>query len=110
MNGEYRTTKYGARFNEKENAYVVTVSAAEGSFKGERAFMDREAAIKFHCLKGAGEVKKVTVNGEKTDFVHIAQDVAAFPLGAGVSAPDADTVFVSFRMDAQREHTVKFYL
>lgn len=110
MNGENRTTKYGALFDEKENAYAVTVSAAEGSFEGERAFMEREVAIKFHCLKGAGEVKKITVNGEKTDFVHIAQDVATFPLGAGSSAPDADTVFASFRMDAQREHTVKFYL
>ena len=107
--GAFRTAKYGARFDEAENAYVVTVSAAEGSFKGERAFMEREIAVKFHERNGIGRVKRVIVNGGEKEFVRTPKESAAFPMSAGKSAPDADTVFVSFRADVQKEQTIKFF-
>lgn len=108
--GAYRTTKYGARFNESENAYVVTLSAAEGSFSGERAFTEREIAVKFHQHKGAQKVRKVVVNGEAVGFVRTPKEAGAFPLGVGMSALDSDTVTVFFHANTVEEYTVKFCL
>ena len=109
QSGASRTTRYGARFDEKENAYAVTVSAAEGSFWGVRAFLEREVSVKFHVLKGAGLPKKVTVNGAETDFVYTQRQADAFPLDTGRAAPDADTVFVTFRTDVTKDYIVRFY-
>ena len=86
------------------------MSAAEGSFEGERAYHDRDITIKYHCLKNAGMVRRVTVNGEEVAFVRTQKDKSVFPLGVSAAAPDADTVTVSFRTDVQKNYTVKFYL
>ena len=110
MGGAYRKTGYRFRFIEAENAFAVTVSAAEGSFEGCRAVREREIAVKFHELETAGRVKKVTVNGEEAAFARTPKEAGAFPLGAGMSAPDSSVVFVAFRTDPDREYTVKFFL
>lgn len=86
------------------------MSAAEGVFAGERAYRDREISVKFHCLKDAGTVRRVTVNGEEVAFVCTQKDKSAFPLGVGMSAPDADVVSVSFHANAAEEYVVKFCL
>lgn len=107
--GAYRTTKYGARYEEGENAFVVTLDAAKGAFAGERACTEREISVKFHCVKGVGRPKKITVNGEEAGFVRSRKRAGAFPLNAGKTAPDSDTVFVTFRTDVTKAYTVKFY-
>ena len=107
--GAYRTTKFGARFDEGENAYVVTFSAAEGGFEGERACHAREIFVKFHCLKDAGTVRRVTVNGEEVPFKRTKRDTGAFPLDTSLSAPDAYVVGVSFLADVAKEQSVVFF-
>lgn len=108
--GAYRTTKFRTRFDEGENAYVVTFSAAEGSFSGERAFTDREIAVKFHQCKGVNKVRKVIVNGETVGFVRTPKDADAVPFGAEMSAPDSDVTFVTLYANTAEEYTVKFCL
>lgn len=108
--GQFRKSNYAARFDQGENAYVITISTADGSFEGERAYYDRDVTIKYHCLKNAGTVRRVTVNGEKVPFVCTQKDKSAFPLNVNAAAPDSDTVTVSFRTDVQKNYTVKVYL
>ncbi len=107
--GAYRKTKYGAHYEEGENAFVVTLDAAEGAFTGERAFTEREVAVKFHQMKGIGRPKKIIVNGESVGFVRTPKEEGTFPLNAGKCSPDSDTVIVSFRTDVTKAYTVKFY-
>ena len=108
--GQFRKSGYAARFDQEENAYVITMSAAEGSFSGERAFTDREIAVKFHQCKGVNKVRKVIVNGETVGFVRTPKDADAFPFGAEMSAPDSDVTFVTLYANTAEEYTVKFCL
>lgn len=108
--GHFRKSGYAARFEQEENAYVITMSAAEGVFEGERAYHDRDIMIKYHCRKDVGMVRRVTVNGKDVPFVRTQKDKSVFPLGVSAVAPDTDTVTVSFRTGVQKNYTVKFYL
>lgn len=87
----------------------MTLDAVEGAFTGERAFTEREVAVKFHQMKGIGRPKKITVNGESVGFVRTPKEEGTFPLNAGKCSPDSDTVIVSFRTDVTKAYTVKFY-
>lgn len=108
--GHFRKSRYSARFDKEENAYVLTVSAAEGSFEGERAYQSRKIIVKFHCLEDAGTVRRVTVNGDEMTLTHCQKDNSAFPLNSGFGAPDSATVSVSFGADVTQDTLIKFYL
>ena len=88
---------------------MITMSAAEGGFEGERAYHVREISVKFHCLKDAGTVRSVTVNGEEVPFKRTKRDTGAFPLDTSLSAPDAYVVGVSFLADVAKEQSVVFF-
>lgn len=49
------------------------------------------------------------MNGEEAGFVRSRKQAGVFPLNAGKTAPDSDTVFVTFRTDVTKAYTVKFY-
>lgn len=68
--------------------------AGKGGFEGERAYHAREISVKFHCLKDAGMVRSVTVNGEEVPFKRTKRDTGAFPLDTSLSATDAYVVGV----------------
>ncbi len=110
QSGAFRTSAYEAHFDGAENAFVLTLSAAEGSFAGERACKEREIAVRMHCLKGWETVRKVTVNGAEAALGRAGRDASAFPLNAGKSAPDSDVVYTVFRADVTKESVVRFYL
>ena len=107
--GQFRKSGYAARFEQGENAYVITMSAAEGAFAGERACHERDITIKYHCLKDVGMVRRVTVNGEEVPFKRTKREAGAFPLDTSLSAPDAYVVGVSFLADAAKEQSVVFF-
>lgn len=108
--GAFRTSEYEGHFDDKENAYILTLFPAEGTFEGERAITERDIKVKLHALPKFGNVKKVTVNGEEVPHIRAQKDSAAFPLNTGDSAPDHDVVSAVFRADVQQQTTVKFYL
>ena len=107
--GAFRTSEYEGHFDDKENAYILTLFPAEGTFEGERAVTERDIKVKLHALPKFGNVKKVTVNGEETAFRKVNRD-GSFPLNTGDGAPDHDVVSAVFRADVQQQTTVKFYL
>ena len=83
--------------------------AGKGGFEGERAYHAREISVRFHCLKDAGTVRSVTVNGEEVPFKRTKRDTGAFPLDTSLSAPDAYVVGVSFLADVAKEQSVVFF-
>ena len=107
--GAFRTSKYEGHFDDKENAYILTLFPAEGTFEGERAVSVREVKVKLHALPKFGNVTKVTVNGVEIAFQKAKRD-GSFPLNTGNGAPDHDVVCTSFRQDVSKNCTVKFYL
>ena len=105
--GEFRTSAYEAYFDSAENAFVLTLFAAKGTFHGERAFGEREVGVKLHCLNRS--VARITVNGKETAFECSPKERTAFPLSAGKTAPDGDVAFAVFRADVTEEYIVKAY-
>ena len=91
-----------------DETLVITMSAAEGDFEGERACHERDITIKYHCLKDVGMVRRVTVNGEEVPFKRTKREAGAFPLDTSLSAPDAHVVGVSFLADVAKEQSVVF--
>ena len=86
----------------------MNLSKAEGTFAGEKCFSERDITFKVHTF--GEQVKRVTVNGEDVAFKVTEKDVSAFPLNAGDSAPDADTVLVTLKTQVGKDYEIKFYL
>lgn len=107
--GRLRKSAFEAKYCENKNAYVIKLHAAQGSFDGERAFTERDLTIKYHLLKGAQSVKKVTVNGEQIKYKIVAADKKAFPLGVTEISPDGKVVSVKITADVNKDYEIIFY-
>lgn len=107
--GQFRKSAYKAGYCKECNAYVVNLFEAEGIFAGEKCFDDREITFKVH-LFGREQIKRVTVNGEEVAFKIVKKDISKFPLNAGESAPDSDTVAVTVKTKVADDCEVRFYL
>lgn len=108
--GEYRKSEYEAYYDGAKKAFIVTLYAAEGDFKGSKSFDNREIKIKYHLLSGAKDVKSVVVNGKETAFSVEKKDDAAFPFNVGDSACDGDCLSVKLNIDVKRQYEICFYL
>ncbi len=107
--GQFRKSAYKAGYCKECNAYVVNLMKAEGNFKGEKCFDEREITFKVHLL-GGEQIKRVTVNGEEVAFKIVKKDISKFPLNAGESAPDSDTVAVTVKTKVADDYEIRFYL
>lgn len=107
--GRLRKSAYKAGYCKECNAYVVNLFKAEGIFAGEKCFDEREITFKVH-LFGGEQIKRVTVNGEEVAFKIVKKDISKFPLNAGESAPDSDTVAVTVKTKVADDCEVRFYL
>lgn len=108
--GEYRKSAYEAEYCKERSAFVIRLHAAEGSFSGERCFDRRRITLRYHLLKDADGVKRVTVNGEDIGFIRSAKDSLAFPLNAGAAVPDSGVIMVELEADVTREYEIAFCL
>ncbi len=106
--GMYRKSAYRAGYCKECNAYVVNLSKAEGSFAGEKCFAEREITFKVHTF--GEQIKRVTLNGEEIPFKVVKKDVTVFPLNAGESAPDSETVVLTLKTKVSEDYEFKFYL
>ncbi len=107
--GRFRKSAYEAHYCSSENAFIIKFHAAEGEFAGERACTMREITLKYHLLKGADGVKKVTVNGEECGY-GIFKKSAAFPLNTSETASDSGVISLSVQMHLKHDCIIKFYL
>ncbi len=108
--GQFRKSAYEAYYCGDCNAFVVKLHAAEGSFKGEKCFNCRDITLKYHLLKGAESVQKVTVNGEEVGYMKTKKNVTAFPLNTEKNAPDGGVLCVPLKSYVNKEYEIKFYL
>lgn len=107
--GRLRKSAYKAGYCKECNAYVVNLMKAEGNFKGKKCFDEREITFKVH-LFGGEQIKRVTVNGEEVAFKIVKKDISKFPLNAGESAPDSDTVAITVKTKVADDCEIRFYL
>ncbi len=108
--GQFRKSAYEAYYSEEENAFVVKLHAAQGAFAGDKCFKEREITVKYHLLKGADSVKKITVNGENYGFMKAPKDGGAYPLGSAKTAADSKVICTKLRTETDSEYELKFYL
>ena len=107
--GRFRKSAYETHYSTSENAFIIKLHAADGEFSGERAWTMREITLKYHLLKGADGVKKVTVNGEEYGYKKFKKS-AAFPLDTGETASDSGVISLSVQMHLKHDCIIKFYL
>lgn len=88
---------------------MIRLHAAQGEFSGEKCFDKRDIALKFHQLKGIGDVKRVTVNGVEQKFMRKNKAADAFPMSTEKLAADAKIVFTQFEMKVKNEYEIKIY-
>lgn len=108
--GQFRKCAYEAKYCESENAFVIKSYAAAGNFEGEKAFEKRKVMFKYHLIKDAEKLKKVTVNGEDTGYLKTEKDQSEFPFGVGQTTPDGDAIIVPVNVDITKDFEIKFYL
>ena len=108
--GQFRKSAYEAFYSESENAFVIRLHAAEGSFSGEKCFSNRDIVVKYHLLKGADSVKKVMVNGKDVGFAKAKKNSSLLPLNTERNAPDGGVISVPLKTDVSKEYEIKFYL
>ena len=108
--GQYRKSAYESYYDEKCGAFVIKLHASKGSFEGEKCFDNREITIKYHLLKDAENVKKVTLNDVETKISKAKKNVSAFPFNVGRDSSDSDVIFLTLKTEADKEYEIKFYL
>lgn len=108
--GQFRKSAYEAYYCENCNAFIVKLHAAQGSFHGEKCLDHRDIMLKYHLLKGAESVRKVTVNGAEFGFMKTQKNGFSFPLNADTDASDGDVICVPIKTDVNKEYEIKFYL
>ncbi len=108
--GQFRKSAFEAGYDVASNAFVIKLHAAEGSFSGEKAFETRKITIKYHLLKGAEGVKKVTVNGENVGFMKAKKNSSAFPLDTAESAADGGVIIMPVQTEIDQDYEIRFYL
>lgn len=108
--GLFRKSGYDARYDVQENAFVIRLHAAQGEFAGEKCFDKRNITVKFHQLKGIGDVRRVTVNGAEQKFARKNKAADTFPMSTEIVSPDAKVAFTRLEVDAKKEYEIKFHL
>ncbi len=104
--GEYRTTDLSMRY--ENGKIVVTIGAAQGSFKGERAFGSRTWNVRLHKNAGWGDIQSVKVNGKAVSLAKYMQDENAEPFAFSGAAADGDLYEFRFTGSVYQEYTIEF--
>ena len=108
--GKFRKCAYEAKYLQEENAFVLKLHAAEGSFEGDKAFEKRVITLKYHLLDNVEKVKQITVNGVACGFTETDKNVTAFPLNTGATALDGKSVCIKFTIDVCKDYEIKIFL
>lgn len=89
--GKFRKVPYHMAYDGGQNAFVLNISAAEGSFEGEYACQKRRLRIRYHELQ-ENIVEKILVNGEEADFCRIPKIAKGRILATEGAAPDSNVI------------------
>ena len=104
--GEYRTTDISMKY--ESGKMVLTIGAAEGSFKGERAFDTRTWNVRLHKNEGWGDIVSVKVNGKTVSLAKYLQDSDAEPFAFSGAAADGDLYEFRFTGSVYKQYTIEF--
>lgn len=103
--GQFRTTAITLSGGA---AQTLTVSPAEGSFQGERAFMKRDYTVRVHQPAGWGAMTAATLNGETVGFTAIEKDPAADPFNLTGGARNETVYEIAFTSDVYEQSELVF--
>lgn len=111
--GQFRTTELSMHCDREKRTVTVRIDAANGTFEGKRASDVREWNIRVHKNPGWGNLRLVTVNGERIPAGNIrrsATDSSVVPFAFCGAAADGDVweFPVSGRVDTEYEIGLSF--
>lgn len=104
--GEYRTTDISMKY--ESGKMVLTIGAAQGEFKGERAFDTRTWNVRLHKNEDWGDIVSVKVNGKTVSLSKYLQDTDADPLAFSGAAADGDVYEFRFSGSVDKLYTIEF--
>lgn len=105
--GEYRKTLITNEW--ADGKYTVTVNAAEGEFKGDRAFDTRNWTVRIHTLPEWGTLKTLKVNGKTLQaFRSYNKDETAHPFAFSGAALDGNIYEFDISANVYEKTTITF--
>ncbi len=104
--GQLRKTNYSIKYNEKKNAFILTLDKSQGKFNGPRLFDNREIKVRIHDIKQF-DIKSIEVNGQNIEFNIKNGKKGSMPLG--VETID-DCVEFKFTQNVNEEYYIVMYL
>lgn len=105
--GQYRKTLITNAY--ADGKYTVTVNAAEGEFKGARAFNSRTWTVRVHALSEWGTLKTLKVNGKTvTNFRTYEQDNNSTPFAYSGAALDGRIYEFTVTSDVYEQMIITF--
>lgn len=104
--GKYRTTDI--TLSGKDKTVDLLIEAAKGSFTGDRAFTERNWAIRVHGRSDWGALTGMTLNGKAVEFTTVAKDANAQPLAIVGGCRDNVVYEVSFKAAVTDQSKLSF--
>lgn len=108
--GQYRTTGYSTHYDSSENALVINVGKANGTYEGSDKLTNRHFKIRYHALEELGDFSKITLNGKAIGAYYYEKEEGAYPLQASRSDSVSDVYSIEFDSDISKDNVVKIYL
>ena len=100
--GQYRTTLITAEA--VDGKYTITVGAAEGNFKGDKAFTTRKWNVRLHAFKELGAVKSIKIDGKRvTGMSYYTRNNEASPFAYTGASADSAVYQFSFSGSVTKE-------
>ncbi len=103
-----RISEYSAAYDSSLGAYTVKLSAAVGDFDGD-GIESRDVTLAVHKHSLAGDISRITLNGENVAFTLKKADSSAMPLTFDGRSPDSDVITVSFTSQTDSEYVICIY-
>lgn len=108
--GEYRTQRYGMKYDREDNAIKVLIEPVKGAYCPSETFDDREVVLRYHMSAMPDKIVGVTVNGEERPYETIDRDIEAYPFAFEGGTPDGDIVSVRVAVPLNATTEISFKL
>lgn len=105
--GNYRSTDIMQTYL-GNNAYRVSIAAAQGSFEGDKAFTERVWSVRIHAPEEWGALLSVTLNGKPVSAYSVAKDADASPFAFSGGSPDSRIITFTFTADVYSDSVIEF--
>lgn len=105
--GAVRISPFTAEYDDVKGCFRLTLGKGEGAYSD--GVKTRNVTVKYHLLKGADKIGKVTVDGVERAYTVTPKTDKVQPFTTELSSRDSDTLIVETEQPVDREVVIEFY-